>query len=79
MQFIQGVKKLCLILIFFTSAGSFVVLNGLKVVMKAQMKDHCWRKDLMILLMSQATHFGLVQNKIETILAGVVVWLRFLV
>ena len=56
-----------------------MVLNGLEVVMKAQMKDHCWRKDLMILLMSQATHFGLVQNKIETILAGVVVWLRFLV
>ena len=64
---------------FFTSVVSFEVLNGLKVVMNAPMKDRCWRKDLMILLMSQATHFGLVQNEIETILTVVVVWLRFLV
>ena len=30
--------------IFFTSAVSFVVLNGLTVVMKAPMKDRCREK-----------------------------------
>ena len=31
--------------IFFTSAVSFVVLNGLTVVMKAPMKDRCREKN----------------------------------